>query len=325
MELISTLQNNNENFDVFIMDNKNKCERQEFFECFYSSFGPRFSLNENWFDWYYLKNPYGICDNYLLLNKKMKIIGAFGYAKNMFYLSNILHKGILGINGFINPNYAGRGLYTDLMINSLTHLRSMFDYGFSFPHGKNIGSIKGHIKSDWKLFKKAVFLKYPVNNSQKNIKPSIIIQKEITELFDYEFKKNQYSFFYKTFDWIKWRFHERPDKKYGAITISNETNFNSGYLIYTFYTDSSGKRCQVADYEYYSKYDFSKLLDYIIDFAISSNCISVEFLVNEEHEDTQILLEKGFLISEEHYLMFTYGNIQIPTDIKIEYGCFDVV
>lgn len=325
MKLISTFINCNEHFDVFIMDNTRKLERKEFFECFYSSFGPRYNFDENWFDWYYLNNPFGICDNYLLINEKKILVGAFGYAKIVVQSSNKIKEGTLGINGFINPNFAGRGLYTDLMSSSLNNVKSRYEVGCSFPHGNNIGSIKGHIKSGWEHTKNATFFKRKINGVENKAKTSNSSQSNILNLVDFEFSKKKSAFFYKTFDWIKWRFFDRPDKKYEAITINNGTDLISGYLIYTIYSDSTGKRCQVADYDYHTILDFQKVLNVLINLAGVNNYSSVEFLVNEDHEDSPILSENGFKPSQEHYQMFTYGNIEFPLNSKIEYGSFDVI
>lgn len=317
--------NHNENFEIFIMENRNIIERKKFFECFYSSFGPRYNFDENWFDWYYLNNPFGICDNYLLINEENIVVGAFGYAKILFLSSNNIKEGTLGINGFINPNYAGRGLYTDLMTFSLNNIMTRYEVGFSFPHGNNIGSIKGHIKSGWRHTENARFFKHEINNLGNHTKSSNSSQSNILNLVDFEFNRKKSDFFHKTFDWIKWRFYERPDKKYLTITVSDGISLISGYLIYTIYSDSTGKRCQVADYEYHSIIDFQKLLNALINLANINNYLSVEFLVNEEHEDSIIIMENGFKSCNEHYQMFTYGNIEFPLNFKIEYGSFDVI
>ena len=311
------------------MDTSNEDEINKFLISYYKSFGLRYSLDSTWFKWFYNDNPSGKCVNYILTNENNEIIGAFGYSIFSYSFNEVEKKGVIGINGFINPDYTGLGLYTDLILETLKDIHRKYDLAFSFPHSDNLGSVKGHINSEWKFTNDFYFY-------VKNIKPKeiISIDENILEskfecLRNYKFSRRPESFFIKSFEWLNWRFYERPDKDYEVFIYKNSHNIIEGYVVYTLYQDKSGlKRFQIADYDYIKNEVFMKLLAKVSQLGSKYKCSTFEFLVNEEHFDTEILLKESYVKKEESYKMFVNGDLaklNINRNFKFEFGYFDVV
>lgn len=142
MECIKLIERKNIKLTIQLMDTSDEKEINKFLISFYKSFGLRYSLDFNWFNWYYNNNPVGKCLNYTLLNDKDDIVGAFGYFKFNYRLNKVSKKGVISVNGFINPDYTRMGLYTELIYESLKDIHKSYDLAFSYPHSDNIGSVK---------------------------------------------------------------------------------------------------------------------------------------------------------------------------------------
>ena len=128
---------------------------------------------------------------------------------------------------------------------------------------------------------------------------------------------------------MNWRFYERPDKEYDVIIHKNENNLIEGYIICTSYKDKNGlNRCQIADYDYNVNNVFKYLLNKVTQLALKHDCSTVEFLVNEDHFDTELLRVQSFVRKEESYKMFLNGDsseLDKGQCFKFEFGYFDVI
>jgi RimJ/RimL family protein N-acetyltransferase len=329
MEQIKTITKNNLTLTLQLMDTTNESEINKFLIGYYKSFGLRNRLDIRWFNWFYNDNPLGKCQNFLLTNNKNEIIGAFGFSIFEYYSVGVSRKGVIGVNGFINPDYTGQGLYTTMISESLQEIHEEYDIAFSYPHSNNIASVKGHTKSGWEYYKKIYFYKAIPSNVTESSADDYAIDSRIEDLLNYDFSKKTNSFLVKNYDWIKWRFKERPDKKYNLIINLNKNGTFQGYLIYTMYHQNDNSiRCQVADYDYKDVKVFESLLSKINQVAFSCKCSTLEFLVNEDCTDTTILTQNSFIKKEESYDMFVNGDLSkfnLDYDFKFEYGYFDVI
>lgn len=328
MEFIKTIKKDNLQLSVQLMDTLNEDEIAIFLTSYYRSFGLRYSLDSKWFKWFYNENPFGKCRNYVLTNEKNDIVGGYGFSLFNYSFQKQNKNGVIGINGFINPDYTGLGLYTELIDEALQDIRKTCELAFTFLHTNNIATIKGHLKGDWKLIKKFYFYIKTLNSNEDNPLNENISESAIEELKDYHFSSAANLFFIKSYDWLYWRFYKRPDKNY-KILIYKLNNKIEGYFIYTLYNDKEGNnRCQIADYDYREKSIFIELLKEMAQLGVKNNYSTIEFLVNEEHCDTEILNEQSFVKKEESYEMFINGDLarfNANKDFKFEYGYFDVI
>jgi hypothetical protein len=328
VKFFKKIERDNLNLSIQLMDTLNQVEINDFLKSYYKSFGVRSSLNFNWFHWFYNENPIGKCQNYILKNEQDNIVGGFGYSLFNYFSKGIKKVGVIGVNGFINPDYTGLGLYTQLITESLKDILKSHELAFSLPHSENIASIKGHLNSGWKLVKKLDFYVKYINlkdniPSNKNI--NVI---DIPALRNFDFNYSRGSYLIKSYDWLNWRFNRRPNKQYNTLVYTLSDTIK-GYVIYTLYIDKDGNtRCQVADYEYIEKTIFVQLLENLCFIGSENNYQTIEFLVNEEYSDTKILKDLSFIKKNESYHMFGNGNLtkfENNRNFKFEYGYFDVV
>ena len=328
MRFLKTIERDTLKLDIQLMDTLNEEEINNFLISFYKSFGLRSNFNFNWFNWFYNENPLGKCRNYILTNENRDIVGGFGYSLFNYSFKGVSKIGVIGINGFINPDYTGLGLYTQLISETLKDVHRSYDLAFSFPHSDNKASIKGHINSDWKHIKKLDFYVKKIN-SEENLHPNknIIISK-IEALKEFDFNSSRDSFFIKNYERLDWRFYKRPDKNYKTLIYKRNNNI-IGYIIYTLYNDKDGShRCQVADYDYLEKIAFIQLIDELSLIGKKYNYSTIEFLVNEDHSDTKVLTDLSFVKKKESYEMFINGSqtgFNETRNFKFEFGYFDVI
>ena len=329
MKYLEKLKCENESLTMELMDTADEEEIHLFLQSFYKSFGPRYSFDMSWFNWFYNINPAGRCINFLLVNQKREIIGAYGYSPFQYFQNRKVREGVIGINGFINPEYTRKGLYSRLISRSLVHIHQKYFLAVSYLHHQNQGTIKGHIKSDWKLIKDFHFFVRHLNPVSSSTIENVAPRDKISSLREYNFHKTENAFFCKSYQWLHWRFEERPDKKY-QVLIEEDNGDIGGYLIYTFYNENpTFHRCQVADYDYQDSNFFIRLLEKLVIIASEQGCDTVEFLANEDNQDSEILHKQSFAKIDEHYSMFQHGRASASTlgskYFKFEYGYFDVV
>ena len=330
MEYLEEIKCDKEILKIEIMDTADEEEINLFLQSFYKSFGPRYSFDANWFNWFYNENPSGKCVNFLLVNQKKEIIGAYGYSLFRYFQNREVRKGVIGINGFINPEYTRKGLYSILMSRSLKYIHQKYVLAVSYLHHQNQGTVKGHLKSEWKHVKDFYFFVRQLNSSPSCPIENIIGQDKFSSLRNYPFSRTENNFFCKSYQWLHWRFKERPDKKY-QVLIEEDSGNIGGYIIYTVYNaDLDLRRCQVAEYDYQERKHFIRLLDKVMAAAVEKDCNTVEFLANEDNQDTEILIEQKFAKTDEYYSMVKHGSasgtsIRDTKDFKFEYGYFDVV
>lgn len=329
MKFLQNIEKKNIKLSINLMDTKNRNEINKFLSSYYKSFGLRYSLDFKWFNWYYNDNPCGKCQNYILTNENNDIIGAFGYSIFNYTFKEVGKLGVIGVNGFINPEYTGLGLYTELISETLKDIHRNYELAFSFPHCNNIGSVKGHINSGWVFSKSFHFYVKNLNTLNNVIIDNNALESDFKELINYRFSKTLSMVFIKNFEWLNWRFYERPDKDYHLVIYKNNRNIVRGYIIYTYYKDINNLiRCQIADYDYNDINVYQTLLNKVMQVAYKHDCSTVELLVNDDHSDTEILVKESFVRKDECYKMFLNGELSKFTnskDFKFEFGYFDVI
>lgn len=328
MRIIKKINRDNLNLDIQLMDTLNEVEINKFLISYYKSFGLRYSLDSNWFKWFYNENPFGKCQNYILTDENNDIVGGYGFSLFNYSFQQESKSGVIGINGFINPDYTGLGLYTELITEALKEINRNHELAFTFLHSDNIPTIKGHLKGNWQIVKQFYFYIKTLTPNENFSLSANTSESDIEALKDYKFSFAKDLFFIKNYEWLNWRFYQRPDKNY-KVLVSKIEDKVVGYFIYSLYKDKDGyTRCQIADYDYLEKNTFLQLLDGITRIGVINNYSTIEFLVNEHHSDTEILSDNLFVKKAESYEMLINGSLtrfNENRDFKFEYGYFDVI
>jgi len=327
-EFIETFKVQNVLYGVYLMDNKDNDEIENFFLMFHSCFGIREDLDKTWFNWFYNANPAGVCKNYILLDVSKNIyVGAYGFAKIRYVLNGIRKLGGLGINAMILKEYGRRGLFSRLMDIGLEKENYNKDrLAFSFPHWANIGSVKGHYKSGWSDLDRNHF--YYKDKTSISIK-SIDCVREVsnTAIIDFNlFKKGKMFYFDKTNDWLTWRFTNRPNRKYIILGNYESDNYINGYMVLVFYRSKNNvTRCQIVDYGIKNANILRNLLIKAENIAVKGNADVLDIMLSDHSDDLDVFLNNRFKKSDEfyHLLVFPNHNLSSRKNINALLGDFD--
>lgn len=326
---ISSISKENYSFDIFLIDDALPENRTKFLCSFYNSFGYRTILDETWFKWYYLDNPYGICNNYIIKERNSeKFIGGFGFAPIKYKYDDCHKIGRLAVNGFINRPYNGQGIYATLISEGLKNEQITNQHFFSFPHKNNLPSVRGHEKSMWTVSLELEFFEKKIETtSKKAISPKKeFCYDDLKELDFNTFNLKNDSLFIRELDFIKWRFQNRPNKKY-SVLILNDTNF-SGYMILGFYLSKENiKRCQICDYRVSNLRALGILLQRAEETAVCYEMNILDVLLNPNLPDKSIFEQSGLTKRNEGYNLMTYPTNQqeIFSRSLVNYADFDAV
>lgn len=323
-EILKEFKNSGDYFGIFLFDNFK--DEESFLNLFYDCFGKRTALDKDWYYWFYENNPYGKCNNYGLINlKSNELTGAFGYSKIGYEDRNMFYTGRLAVNGMVNKKYTGRGLYSYLIYESSELELEKNDFLFSFPHGNNVPSFKGHINAGWKILSKNYFYskKYFRNIKADDVK----ICENIDELkyFDFSsFYRDDGFRFFRNYDWLKWRYLSRPNKKYFYL-ISYSGSQVMGYMILGSYISAKEKRCQIVDYRVCKTNSLDNLILASENIACKNNFNKLDIMLNGESVDTDLFLQNNFIREDNYYDLLIYSKIKTNLKINSLLGDFDVV
>ncbi|MFV8372656.1 hypothetical protein [Flavobacterium sp. LB2P6] len=309
-------------FGVKLMDNKNEEEVKIFFTLFNECFGERPYLDKEWYNWYYCSNPKGECNNYLLFDiNNALLVGAYGFAKIQYTIKSKSNIGVLGVNGMISNKYGRRGLFSKLMTIGLNY-ETNSNLAFSFPHGFNLSSVKGHVNCGWSLNENLHF--YELTSKKTNTKNEKIKILTIDDLSKIEFglfNKESDFYFNRDIDFIKWRFFGRPSKQYIVLGNFVSDQVINGYIILGKYLNKDQKIItQIVDY----RVENSEVLEDLIKKTLVYGAI-INLLISEVSVNLPIFKKTGFNKKEECYKLMTYPDHNDTLDLGGVLGDFDVV
>lgn len=323
LEFIHQFKNANTHYGIRLMNN-NSDDIDLFFELFYDCFGIRSHLDRVWFDWYYNKNPLGQCNNYLLFDlEKNKLIGAYGFAKIGYSLNFKKKIGVLGINGFIHKEYTKKGLYAELINFGLAN-ETKDNLAFSFPHGNNIGSIKGHLKSNWSLFEDLHFFEKILTNEKIEKHKSIELIPEDFSSINFNFFDNSRFSFIKNKSFLKWRYTERPHRDYTIFGYRNEGEI-LGYMILGKYVNKDNTiRTQIVDFNAINTKIFDTLLLGAEHYAQINESEKLDLIIGLKSKYIKSVEGNNYKNSGEFYRLMIYPDINEPISNAL-LGDFDAV
>ena len=329
INLLHTFERQHHSCGVFLMNNESQEQQLLFLESFYKSFGLRVQLNLTWFNWFYIQNPLGYCNNYILLDlTKNQWIGGFGFAKKSYFANGNRVVGGLGVNGFVNPGYEGLGLYTELIATGLEEENYLESGAFAFPHNRNIASIKGFLKSGWQSSVRLSFIETKIEGQGKD-DAQIIYTSNPRDLNKIDFERIEIFSepnFTRNYPELSWRYLDRPDKQYKYLTMTSSEEM--GYMILGNYVTKDGsERCEIADYRFSSPEVLHRLIKKAKFVAAEEKYQILDVLINPDSQCHVIFHDHGFKGRDEGYELLTYCRkpLVLPRDIAVSYGDFDVV
>lgn len=295
MDYLETFENNNYKFGLRLMDNYDDNEIKNYIDLFYEAFGFRENVDKSDFNWFNISNPLGSCNNYLLIELvSKKIIGTYGFMKLSYNNKSINYIGSLGVNSMIGKYFRGYGLSVKLLDYALKYeLKDSFC--FSFPHGSNIPTIKSHIRTGWtQLNTLNFYANYNFFDFQDNNLIRIVDKQGLEKIRIDSFDHGKEFYFYKSPEWLNWRFLQRPYKEYYIIGSLATDNTFDGYMVLGFYKTKDLKRCQIIDYGCVDNNILKNMLLKAGSVALEMNSNILDILISDSSEDLPVILNMKF-------------------------------
>lgn len=325
MHYLETFSIENTSFGVKKMNHKSKDEIDAFFTLFNHCFGKRLHLSKRWYEWYYCQNPTGECNNYLLFDiDNPALVGAYGFAKIQYMHNSEIKLGALGVNAMVSKEYGRKGLFVRLMQIALSYETGP-NIAFSFPHGNNIGSEKGHLKAGWSLQENLHFYEMISKNHCNVIADTVkeIEKKNLNKIKFELFNKNSDFHFNRNEEFIKWRFFDRPSKEYVVLGNFVTEECINGYLIIGTYVNKHNGEVikQIVDY----RVEYSEVLIPLISKAFILEGDVFNIMISDHSNDLTVLKNMGFKRTEDHYKLMAFPDDKKTMFFNGLLGDFDVV
>jgi RimJ/RimL family protein N-acetyltransferase len=303
-----SFEKNGLSYEIKLLNNLDPEETGCYFDLFCKCFGQRPHLDQAWFDWFYNKNPYGLCNNYALVDReKNSYAGVYGLAKYRLVDGKQEYLCGVGVNGMIDNDYRNQGLYTDLMRTIINH-KDENEMAVSYPHGLNRGSVLGHLKAGWELLKKPEFYKTTDLNSAKP-------EDHVREIRFFsglqgfaDLDAGYASYFEKTAEWLDWRFFSRPHKTYDALAYFNAKGSVQGYAILGYYMGSLS-RCQLLDYRANDPRVLRALISGAKHTAAKRQCAELDLWLDDQSKELGLFKENGFHKTGEFYELMVFSKM----------------
>lgn len=327
--IICSFLNKDSYFDVIKLDNTNDSEITLFFELFHECFGKRQHLDKTWYNWFYLCNPFGQCNNYILIDRKeRKFVGSYGLSKSFIRMGEMLIKSRFGVNGMIHPNYRNRKLYSEIIRIAVENDDPEI-LAIAYPHGRNKGSISGHINAGWNFLKKISFFattdltNVTINENIKEIQSFNEIE-NIEELIN---ASGYDSYTIRNKSWLNWRFFLRPHKKYNVIAFFDSPSTIKGYMVLGYYKNDVTTRCQILDYSFANTDVLDLLLNKAKQIAFNNECTILDLWLDQYSKELNFFENSNFLKTDEQYEFLYFNNTsnKLSTDIKTILSDLDAV
>lgn len=305
---LEILQKEQNTYSILRYDYADETSVSKYLELFYACFGYRAHLDEQWFKWFYLRNPFGLCNNYLLWDTH-KSVYAGAYALSRANLISGKKRALVGVgvNGMVHPGYRNQGLYGDLI--SVAVQNDSSEAQVTYLHGNNRGTIKGHLNAGWRILKTMNF--YAINLQSERVLSSAV--KEIKSFVSLQqpelFVPIGYkSYMEKTAEWLDWRFLSRPHKTYSCFGYFDEAGKALGYMILSFYKSATVSRCQIADYNALNKTVLEDLLKYAKTKACDMSCDVLDLWLDDTSLELNFFSEQGFTRTDEFYELLVFDK-----------------
>lgn len=326
-EILEKITLKNKMFEIRLLQNDDNLTIQLFLQLFYDCFGFREHLDINWYNWFYIENPFGNCNNYGLYDKmRNKLIGTFGFSWIAYTVNGKDYRGKLAVNGMISKEYTGQGLYS-LLIEKTSQIEARnFSILFSFPHCNNKPSSKGHYNAGWNFNQKCHFY----SKNVRNIKNAFNVKfgtdcKDFLNIWYGSYLTNDSFSFNRDNDWLNWRFFKRPNKLYHYVVSEDLNKTINGYMILGFYKNQTNKRCQIVDYRIQNSSALHDLLRCAENVAFENKCNILDIMLSDLSSDLDTFKKNSFEKNPEYYELLVYSSSNVNFKIDPLLGDFDCV
>lgn len=180
---------------------------------------------KEWFYWKFRDNPYG--ESVLsCVQVGGRVIGCVAYGMQLFKYYNKEYAGALSFETFVDPDYQGKGIFTQLIKKAETELKKRrVQLLLNFP---NVKSMPGFIKDGWKSINvsetwlKVLNYKNPIGLIKNIRKEFIPLSHEYQDRQEDLLCVDDLNAFYASVnaDYLRWRFFSYPHSAYVVLRNS---------------------------------------------------------------------------------------------------------
>lgn len=299
--------------------------------------------------WEFINNPY---EKAFINTAKVdkKIVGHYAVIPLEYKLLDDIVKAGLVVDIMTHPDYRKQGMFVSLGRSSMDWMKNNgFAFSTGYPYKDNV--MPGHKKVGWeevfdlnvyvipidtknisvtlsknKIKQKMLnlglktyitFRKYKCSSKDKNIKITKLerFPKNIEKFFD---KVNDdFSFIQnRTFEFLKWRYDDTPDRKYGKYFLYDKEML-SGYVVVRKMKIFNLSTLFIVDMLGITNFHYELLLDHIYNLYSRSNIDLISFAVSPNTKIISILKKKRFLKSGSKFHLISYDcgqNLQLIRD-----------
>ncbi|MFC1954049.1 GNAT family N-acetyltransferase [Chloroflexota bacterium] len=228
-------------------------------------------LTMEWFKWYNYTCPYGA--NRLCVAEDRdtsRIAAVWGMLPLRVKLNDKIVNGSFASNATTHPDYQHKGIFTELN-KFVQSQEKQHDVKVSVGiFGEN--DIWGMKHLGWEILGDLEFI--ACYNTTGIEVPRIIEVNRFTKEFDWlmleSYRKTRFSFF-KTHEFLNWRYFDRPDQQYHVYAYRTEDKL-SGFSVLKYFEENGYKKAHILDMYFLNENTFDVLIGISKNFSVAGGC-----------------------------------------------------
>ena len=292
---------------------KDQIFKNKYFDLWRASFGFKPKCCDAWYEWLNLNCPTGF-NNSFIIEEDKKFISGYGLLPTIVIYEGEKHKSTLCTNVMTHPDYGGKGLFTKIGTHALQTMKLL---GTSIQMGiPNDNAIKGHMKVGWQRMPNLHFYQktdFNLINSKNNIEYKVV--KRFSDIHNEgikNFHKKYDLYVEKDYNFLNWRYVDHPLNLYTCITINNEKNQFSGYIIIKLFNEKNITKTHIVDYAYLNDSDLTKLL-HAVNHYVKGKTDIINLWRFEDSNETQFI-NAGYNKTENYDKLILFSDIKFKNN-----------
>jgi predicted N-acetyltransferase YhbS len=276
--------------------------------------------NEKWFKWKNLDSPFGKSLIVVAENENSEIVGSRLFWPWEFQSRMTKLKAYQPADTVVHPDFRGKGLFYKMTKKALElSKKENTDVIFNFP---NKNSLPGYLnlgwsyvnKLEWFVKVKNPFYFFNKNKKAKNLKDlnnfNLTLQKigRIKEKISYDEKLKTK----KTEDFLKWRYLENPNYKYGLITVSEKRKT----LNAIFSINEMGNYRELFIVDIIGNFNLINNLVKEINYVSNEFKVSIIYILKNYKFDKKSFYQRGYIKLKNKNLVTLPLNLCLENKVK---------
>jgi predicted acetyltransferase len=286
----------------FIFRYATEADESRLLDIFERSFGRR--LSRQWWRWFNYTCPTGLNRTAVVVDPLAnRIAASYSLLPVRLKINSQVRMASLATNAATDPDYRGRGLFTDL---GRWILAREPEWGCDVSIGvPNLKARPGHMKVGWSTqcalpFLAAAPAKHPAHECRR----VRVFDESFNALF--ERVAENYSFIVmKDHKFLNWRIFERPDKEYTAYFFERGSS-PSGYVVLKTFEAGGSRRAHIIDMHALDEEALDHLIAAAMDYAVGHEDLTL--WTNPRDPYREKLIARGFEERDGRDILIVHAN-----------------